>query len=106
VTGGAALAGALDAERKAAVLRARGHASHRAVINRLQEPALRGAAFEPGATPARDRYVRHVGVHFHARHQRSMKSEAARNRIVVDLVFRSRRRVERTHLVGGFAGGN
>ena len=71
-----------------------------AVVDRLQKPALRGTALEPGAAPERYWQMRHVSVDIDAGHQSAAKTEAASHRIVMDLVLRRLGGVEGFDAVG------
>ena len=93
-------AAAFHAQVENALVLGRGHARDVSVVDRLDEAAFGAAAFEPVAAPARDRHVRHIGVDFHARHQRAGKAEAARDIVIVDLVFRCHSRIEGADVIG------
>ena len=54
------------------------------------------AALEPGAAPAGDRQMRHIGVDLDPRHQAAPEPEPAGDIVVVDLVL---------GLLGGVDGG-
>jgi hypothetical protein len=64
-----------------------GHDGHIAVIDRLQQPAFGIAAIEPGAAPARDWQMAHIGIDIDARHETAPETEPACHRVVVDLVL-------------------
>ena len=98
---GAALAAALDQQREAFAFGLRAHPHHVAVVHGLLKPAVRRAALQERAAPARDRQVRHGGEYRNARHQRAPKAEALRHGVVVDLVLGRRRAVVGADFVSG-----
>ncbi len=78
-----------------------GYARDGAVIDGFQKTTIRFASFEPVATPAGYRHVRHVGIHLHSRHETATETELPRDRILMDLVVGSDRSIESAHFVRG-----
>src|SRR6266446_2369457 len=76
-----------------------------AVVDRFLKPTLGGASLEPGASPARDRLMRHVSVDIDTGHQAAAEAEAAGDRIVVDPVLRCFCCVEGFDPIGAERGG-